>query len=220
MFNFFDKKDSQIQHDVMNELKWDPSVTSTQISVTAKNGIVTLHGSVPHFVEKSMAENAAQRVGGVRAVTDEIEVNLMGLDRSDEDIAEAALNALKWNYSVPDDIKVTVDNGWITLRGEADWDYERTAAQSAVRQLMGVVGVSNKITIKSQVQPSDIKARIEEALKRSAESEGRKINVSVNGDSVTLSGFVESFSEIEDARMAAWNAPGVMSVENNLKLEN
>ncbi len=219
MFNFFSKTDSQIQQDVINEIQWDPSVTSAQISVTANDGIVTLRGSVPHYAEKSLAEDAAQRVGGVRAVADEISVNLMGsYNRSDEQIAESALNALTWGYSMPKDIKVTVEKGWITLKGEAEWDYQRTAAQTAIRQLMGVRGVTNSIAIKSKVLPADIKTRIEEALKRSAVAEGRKISVSVEDGRATLSGNVHSFAELEDARHAAWMAPGILSVENNLKI--
>jgi osmotically-inducible protein OsmY len=219
MFNFFQKNDLQIQQDVMTELLWDPKLQSAHVTATAKNGIVTLRGNVPHYFEKSSAEEAAQRVGGVRAVADEIEVKIMNsYVKSDEDIAEAALNALKWNYSVPTGIQVSVDNGWITLKGEADWDYQRNAAKSAVSCLFGVRGVSDMVTLKSKVQPSDVKTRIEEALKRSAESEGRKITVAVDGDKVTLTGNVHSFTEMEDARLAAWNAGGVMHVENNLHI--
>ena len=219
MYHFTQKTDSQIQQDVINEIKWDPSITASEVSVTANDGIVTLRGSVPHYFEKSSAENAAQRVAGVRAVADEIEVNMMGsYERSDEQIAEAALSALKWSYSAPKDIKVTVEKGWITLKGEAEWDYQRNAAKDAVTQLMGVCGVTNSISIKSKIQPSDIKDRIEEALKRSAETESHKIHVSVKGDKVTLSGNIHSLAESKDARHAAWMAPGIMTVENNLKI--
>lgn len=217
MFNFFNKTDSDIKQDVINELIWDPSITSSDVKVSAKDGIVTLSGSVPHFIEKMAAEHAAERVGGVTAVADELEVKTT-FGQSDEDIAAAAVNALKWNYSDPENVKVSVDNGWITLDGEADWDYERNAAKNSVSQLNGVCGVTNSMTIKSKAQPSDIKSRIEEALKRSAEAEGRDITVSVKGDKVTLTGKVHSFSEIEDAREAAWMAPGVMSVDNNLTI--
>ncbi len=221
MFNFFEKKDSQIQKDVMSELRWDQRLTSDQITASADDGVVTLRGSVPHYFEKLAAENAAKRVGGVRAVADELEVNLAGAyEKGDEDIARAALNAFKWNYSVPDDIQVTVEKGWLTLTGEADWDYQKNAAKDSVSQLLGVCGVTNNISIKPVARASDVKKSIEEALKRSAESEGRKIGVEVDGDRVTLSGDVHSFSELADAGHAAWNAPGVLRVENNLVITN
>jgi osmotically-inducible protein OsmY len=219
MFDFFKKTDEQIRLDVKSEMKWNPSLTCDQVSVTVKDGIATLRGTVPHYMEKNTAEESAQKVGGVRAVANELEVKLLGSnEKSDQDIAEAALNALKWNYQVPEGVKVSVTKGWVTLKGEAEWDFERNAARNVVSPLMGVCGVSNEITIKTKVQPLDIKSRIEDALKRSAESEGRKIEVTVDGSRVTLSGNVHSFSEVEDARMAAWYAPGVTSVENNLKL--
>jgi osmotically-inducible protein OsmY len=219
MFNFFSKTDSQIQKDVLNEIKWDPSVGKNQVSVSSTDGIVTLRGNVPHYFEKIKIEAAAQRVGGVRAVADELEVEIMGsFERTDEQIAEAALFALEWNYSAPRGLTVTVEKGWITLKGEAEWDYQRKAAKNSLVHLMGVAGVSNYITLKEKILPSDIKIRIQEALKRSAESEGSKINVEVSGTKVILSGNVHSFKEIEDAASAAWNAPGVMALENNLKI--
>jgi osmotically-inducible protein OsmY len=220
MFNFFEKKDSQIQQDVLNELKWDPSINSSDIEVTTKDGIVTLRGNIPHYLEKSLSEDAAQRVGGVRAVVDELEVKMMGsYERRDEDIAEAALHALEWSYAVPGDaVKVVVNKGWVTLSGQTDWSYQKNAAKQAVAQLMGVKGVINDITIKARVQEANVKTRIEDALKRSAENEGRKIKVDVKGDRVTLSGNVHSFYEVADAGLSAWNAPGVMMVENNLKI--
>jgi osmotically-inducible protein OsmY len=217
MFNYFNKTDTEVKQDVLNELMWDPSVNSGQVKVSAKNGVVSLTGSVPHYIEKLAAERAARRVGGVRAVVDELEVKGL-FDKNDEEIAAAALSALKWNYSAPKDVKVTVSHGWIDLDGEAEWDYQRNAAQYAVSELLGVRGVSNRIKLKSAVQPSDIKTRIEEALKRSAEAEGRKINVTVKEDRVILSGKVHSISESEDVRLAAWKAPGVRIVENNLTI--
>lgn len=221
MFNFFGKSDAQIQTDVMNELKWDPSVNMAAVTSTTDNGIVTLRGTVSHFWDKTLAEGAAQRVGGVRAVADEIVVEITGPhEKSDEEIAEAALNALKWNYAVPNDIMVSVDKAWVTLRGEVEWDYERNAARNAVSRLIGVKGVLNAITIKPSVKAEDVQSQIEAALKRSAEVEGRKIKVTVSGSHVTLTGDVHSFSEIGDAGLAAWNAPGVTRVENELKLKH
>lgn len=217
MFNYFNKTDTEVKQDVLNELMWDPSVSAGQVKVTAKNGVVSLTGSVPHYIEKLAAERAARRVGGVRGVADELEVK-GALDKTDEEIATAALNALRWNYSVPNDIKVTVSEGWVDLDGEAEWDYQRNSAQYAVSELLGVRGVSNRIKLKSALLPSDIKTRIEEALKRSAEAEGRKINVAVKDDRVILSGNVHSISESEDVRLAAWKAPGVRFVENNLTI--
>jgi osmotically-inducible protein OsmY len=219
MFSFFEKNDEQIQIDVLKELKVDPSVTSTQIAVTVQNGVVTLTGSVPHFFEKTSAEEAAQRVGGVRAVADEIDVKLMGeYEKTDEQIANAALNAVEWNFSVPRDVKVSVANGWITLRGETEWDYQRQAAKRAVDHLMGVRGVKNEMTIRAQAHASDVQKRIEAAFKRSAETEGKKISVHVDGNKVTLAGKVHSFSDLADAGIAAWNTPGVTEVVNNLRI--
>ncbi len=219
MFNLFEKSDSQIQDDVKKEFQWDPSVSDSKIAVTVNDGIVTLRGTVPHYFEKSNAEQVAQRVGGVRAVADEIEVDISSTHKkTDEEIANAALAAMDWNYQVPAGIKVSVDRGWVTLRGETTWAFQRTAAANVVKPLMGVRGVTNEVTIKTQVQTADVKTRIEAALKRSAEREGRKINVAVSGNSVTLSGNVHSNYEIGDAGLAAWNAPGVLKVENHLKL--
>ncbi len=219
MFNFFDKSDAQIQKDVLSEMKWDQSLAPSNMTVTAKDGVVTLRGNVPHYFEKTIAEKAAQRVGGVRAIANEIEVQILGPnEKKDEDIAAAAANALQWNYQVPDTLKISVDKGRVTLRGEVQWDYQRTAAINSINRLAGVHSVNDLTTIKSKAQTVDIKNRIEEALKRSAESEGRKINVSVNGDKVTLTGNVHSFSERDVARLAAWNAPGIMHVDNQLKL--
>lgn len=226
MYNVFDKTDTQIQEDVINELKWDPSVSAEDMHVYVKEGIVTLRGAVPHYYEKLQAEKAAQRVAGVRAVANEVEVNMMGsYERSDEQIAEAALDALEWSYSVPETIQVSVENGWVTLRGKTNWDYQRNAAKNAISQLMGVCGVTNNITLNNDTQtqpvsPSDVRLRIEEALKRSAESEGRRISVTVDGDTAILSGNVHSFAESDDAREAAWMAPGIMYVENNLKISD
>ena len=219
MYSFFEKSDDQIQVDVTKELRFDPSLTSTQIAVTCKDGVVTLSGNVPHFFEKTSAEEAAQRVGGVRAVADEIEVKLMGAyEKSDEDIANAALNAIQWNFSVPRDVKVSVDNGWVTLRGEAEWNFQRTAAKKAIGHLMGVVGVKNEMVIRPKADATDVQKRIEAAFKRSAEDEGKNISVNVQVNKVILTGKVNSFSDLADAGVAAWNTPGVGEVSNRLTI--
>lgn len=217
------KTDSQIQLDVMQELKWDPSVTHEHIGVSVSDGIVTLSGAVPGYIEKSVAERAAQRVAGVKAVVEKIEVKLPGsLKKDDQEIARAIVQHLSWNFQVPQDaIKASVESGWVDLSGVVEWDYQRNAAENCVRGLTGVRGVSNNISIKTKsVQPEVIKQRIEDALKREAEREARKIAVQVEGSRVILSGNVHSFSEVSDAKWAAWSAPGVMTVENNLHVGN
>jgi osmotically-inducible protein OsmY len=214
------KTDAQLKKDVSAELDWDPSINATQIGVAVKDGVVTLTGHLDTYAEKHAIERAVQRVQGVKAFAVEVDVKLApGHQRSDSEIAAAAESALKWHSLVPEErLQVKVEKGWVTLKGEVDWEYQRRNAEKAIRPLTGVVGVSNAITLKPTTSATNVADRIREALTRHAEHEAKHIEVVVSGSTVTLRGKVDSWPERTAAYGAAWSAPGVLSVVNELKV--
>lgn len=216
------KTDAQLKKDVSDELEWDPSINANQVGVAVKNGVVTLTGHLDTYAEKYAIEQAVGRVEGVKAIAIEIDVNLEpGRGRSDSEIAEAAELALKWHAHVPADrIQVKVEKGWVVLKGEVDWDYERQNAEKAVRVLNGVVGVSNAITLKAFAAPEDVAGRIRSAFGRHAQRGTSGIEVIVEGSKVTLRGTVNSWAQRNSAAHAAWAAPGVTHVENEIKVQS
>jgi osmotically-inducible protein OsmY len=212
---------TKLQHDVQEELEWEPSIDASKIGVTAmQSGVVTLTGTVATYAEKISAERAAKRVSGVRAVANDIEVRPIGsLKRTDTDIAQAVLRALEWDIAVPHEkIKARVDNGWVTLDGEVALQFQRAAAEKAVRRLTGVRGVSNQIglQIRPAVQPAEVKGRIEAAFRRSADIDARGIEVDAKNSMITLRGKVRTWAERDEAERAAWAAPGVLAVKDEL----
>jgi osmotically-inducible protein OsmY len=215
------RTNAELQRAVMEALAWEPSIDAAGVGVSTESGIVMLSGTVKSLPQKWTAVRMAQRVAGVKAVTDEIVVKLPGdTERTDADIARAAVNALDWNVSVPRNrVKVIVEHGRITLEGELRFHYEKIAAERAVRHLIGVTGVSNLISVKPpKVSAGDIKHRIEQALERAAEVDAGKISVEAAEGKVILSGTVKSWAERDEAEWAAWAAPGVSRVENDLRI--
>lgn len=212
------KSDLQLRQDVLDELAWQPAVDAKQISVEVKNGVVTLTGLVDSYAAKWHAEHAAQHVSGVSALSVEIDVKLSGAHkRSDADVMSSVKDVLEWTTSLPEDtVKVTVDDGWVTLKGQVHWGFQRTIAAAAVRYLTGVRGLSDQITIKPKVAAGLVKHDIEAALQRRTPHESKDIKVSVDGSTVTLKGTVKSWPERETAANAAWSAPGVIDVVNNI----
>jgi osmotically-inducible protein OsmY len=212
-------RDQEIQQDVHAELRWDLGVAASEIGVAVKDGVVTLTGNVDTFMKKWRAEEATLRVNGVAAVANDIEVRLVGTERTDTDIAAAAANALNWNSTIPvNKVHVTVEKGWVTLKGEVEWQYQRQEAEKAVRRLWGVKGVTNLITVKPAASPTDLKKNIEDALVRSAELDANAITVQVQGSKAILKGKVRSWAEKREAERAAWLAPGITSVDNQISV--
>jgi len=213
--------DAKLKQQGMDELEWESSLNSAGIGVAVKNGIVTLSGRVASYYEKAAAEKAVRRVKGVKAVVEEIETDISsGLERTDEDIASAALRQLKWNTQVPDeDILLKVEDGLITLEGEVDWNYQREEAKRAVQNLTGVRGVFNHIKIKPSAQPKDLKNRIRNSFERNALIDANHVKVEVEDHKVILSGDVQSWAEKKQAERVAWSSPGVTAVENKIEIK-
>ena len=215
------RTDAQIQADILSELEWDARVLPNEVGVVVKDGVVTLTGWVDSYTKKWAAEEAAHRVRGVKAVANDIEVRLSTAEeRNDADIAAAAVRALEWDALISvDRLDVTVSKGWITLKGDVEWQYQRQDAERVIRRLSGVKGVSNLLVVKPRVAPADLKQKIEQALIRSAEVDAKRITVEVQGSKIILKGTVRSWTEKEEAERQAWLAPGVSSVENRILIE-
>jgi len=213
--------DGDIQKDLIAELKWEPSLRDDDIGVAVRDGVVTLAGFVDSYSDKLKAESGASKVKGVKAIANDLEVKIPSSSmRADPDIARAAVDALKWNISVPSDrIKVKVEKGWLALEGDVDWYHQKEAAERAVRYLTGVKGVSNLIMVKARPAPTDVKQRIKDALQRGAQFDAEHINVEISGNKAILKGTVRSYAEYRDAERAARNAPGVTEVENKLTVD-
>jgi osmotically-inducible protein OsmY len=212
------RTDQETQTDVLAELRWDHRVQANEIGVAVKDGVVTLTGTVDTFLKKWRAEEAARRVSGVVAVANDIAVRTIG-ERTDTDIAAAAVYALRWNTSIPPEkIQVTVEKGWVTLKGEVEWQYQKEEVERVVRRLWGVKGVSNLVALKPLASPTDLKKKIEDALVRTAEVDSNNITVEVQGSKAILKGKVRSWAEKQEAERTTWLAPGITSVDNQIKV--
>jgi len=218
------KTNEELQRDVMEEIRWDPLLkdVASEIGVTAKNGVVTLSGLVDTYSKKLAAEHAAQRVHGVKVVAVDLEVRLNKLgSRTDTQIAEAIRNALTWHSAVNEDqIEIKVDNGWVFLDGKVEWDYEKKAAENAVKDLIGVRGLTNRIVVKArEVESKEIKSKIAAAFHRSATVDSSNVEVEVSGSRAILRGKVRTWAERKDAENAAWSSPGIMIVDNQIEID-
>lgn len=215
------KNNAELQTDVQNAIKWEPLLNAAEIGVTAKDGVVSLTGVVDSYVKKMEAENAAKKVIGVKALVENIEVKFPSTwTKTDAEVANEVLSALKNNYPVPNDkVIVKVEKGWVTLEGELPWNYQREAAMSAIKYLTGVKGVTNNIKIKSETHDAIEKEDVEKAIARSWSIDDSDINVSVSGTTVTLSGTVSSWYQKEEASRIAWNTPGIWHVKNELAVD-
>ena len=216
------KTDTEIKNDVLDELAWQPNIDENQIGVIVENGVVTLNGVVNNYSKKLAAEKAAKNIEGVKAVALDIEVKY-GVDfkKTDKEVAKAIVDAYEWNSSIPEDeIKIKVENGWVFLTGEVQWEYQKNAAKKAIEGLVGVRGIKNSITLKNNIKPKEVKSQIKRAFHRMASLDSNNIILETHGNTVTLRGKVHSIKEKEDAEIAAYNAPGVFDVKNELKVQH
>lgn len=215
------KPDAQLRADIQAELEWDPAVTAEDVGVIVNHGVVTLTGHLRSYAEKLAAERAALRVSGVKALAIETSVKLAaGFERTDADQAQAVEHALEWNVQVPRGaIKPMLEGGWVTLAGEVDWDYQRRAAEATVRNLLGVTGITNLVTIKPLLRSADVERQVQDALIRAFHGQPPQVAIDVNGSQLVLRGKVRSWKEFEAARNAAWSTPGIVSVVNELAVE-
>jgi osmotically-inducible protein OsmY len=215
------KSDIEIQKDVIEQLKWEPFLNAAQIGVAVKNGIVTLSGQVDAYSKKILAEKTTKKVAGVKAIAEDIQVGISPVyKKTDTEIAEAVVNALKWHTMIPDEkIKVSVEDGNVKLEGDVEWEYQRNQAKTAVENLSGVRFVTNLVAVKPKITPYELQQKINSSFQRSANIDSARITAEVLGSKITLRGKVRSFAEKEDAENAVWSAPGVVSVENKLLIE-
>ncbi len=214
------RSDEDIKRDVEEELRWDPDIDATDIGVAVKNGVVTLAGFLRSYMQKYDAERDAKRVAGVVGVANDIEVRLPAIhQKPDPELAREAAEEIKrelpYSHSL---VKVLVSNGWVTLEGDVEWNYQKERAETAARRVKGIKGITNFVMVKPRVEPTDVKRKIEEALKRTAEVDANRITVEANGTEVVLKGTVRSWAEREEAERAAWQAPGVRRVDNRIAI--
>ena len=213
------RTDQEIQNNVLAELKWDAQVQPNEIGVIVKDGVVTLTGWVDSYLKKWSAEETVLRVAGVKAVANDIEVRLAN-ERTDADIAQAAAHALEWDATIPPEmVQATVSKGWVTLKGQVEWQYQREEAERVVRRLAGVRGVTNLIVVKPRVKPEELKKKIQEALVRNAQIDADRITVEIQGTTAVLNGTVRAWAEKKEAERVAWSAPGITQVENRISIE-